>query len=265
MGDFNETIDSKEGTHDALTQIGLVNLMEGRFPGILPKTWNRGKTAIDHVYMTIDVVKAVKKAGFAPFDVVALSDHRGLFFDLDMGVLFDEELHSTMPAQFRRLQSSNVKSVLEYNKLMKQGWDKHNIDSRLECILMNIKDEGPTDELIKKLNNIDTQITEIMRFCEKNCTTISRHCVDPWSPRLKELSRKIRYIIVQIKKTIRDELKLSVVDCMKKIGALNNRLKAKRKEYREFLRKAAAHRELHLDERAQHHVMLGKNTPPQAR
>ena len=100
MGDFNEAIDSRENTHQTLTQLGLINLMEKRFPGSLPKTWNRGRTAIDHVYMSVDVFKTVRKAGYAPFDVVALSDHRGIFFDLDMGVLFDEELFSTIPAQF---------------------------------------------------------------------------------------------------------------------------------------------------------------------
>ena len=237
MGDLNEVIDSKERTHDTLTQLGLVNMMETRMLGPLPKTWNRGKTAIDHAYATIDVIRAVKKAGFAPFDVIALSDHRGIFFDVDMGVLFDEELYSTIPAQFRRLQSSNVKSVLEYNKLMKQEWDKHKIDSRLERVLMNIKKEGPTEELIKKLNILDTQITEIMRYCEKNCTTISRHCLDPWSPKLKELSREIRYIIVQIKHTIRDVQSRSVVECMTKVSSLNNRLKLKRNEYREFIKR----------------------------
>ena len=258
MGDFNETLDSREGTHETLTKLGLVNLMQDRMPGALPKTWNRGKAAIDHVYMTVDVIKAVKKAGYAPFDVVALSDHRGIFFDLDMRLLFDEELYSTVPAQFRRLQSSNVKSVQQYNKLFTQEWDKHRIDNRLETILMRIKKEGPTAELIKRLNNIDTQITEIMRFSEKKCSTISRHCVDPWSPQLKELSREIRYLIVQIKHTIRDEMSRSIVTCMHKVSNLNERLRFKRKEYREYIKKAAAHREMHLDERAQHHVMLGK-------
>ena len=209
--------------------------------------------------MTVDVFKAVRKAGYAPFDVISLSDHRGIFFDLDMSNLFDEVLHSTIPANFRRLQSSNVKSVLVYNKLLKQEWEKHNIDSRLERILMNIKEDGPTDALIKKLNNIDSQITEIMRYIEKNCTTISRHCVDPWSPKFKELSREIRYITVQIKNTIRDELKISVVDCTTKVGDLSEKIKVKRSEYRDSIKKAVAHRELHLDERAQHHVMLGKN------
>ena len=259
MGDFNECIDSREGTHQKLVDIGLVNMMERRLKRSLPTTWNRGRAAIDHVYMTIDVMKSVRKAGYAPFDSIALSDHRGIFFDLDMGSLFDEELHATMPAQFCRLQSSQVKRVVEYNKLFQKEWDHHKIDKKLDSIAMSIKSQGPTEDNVLRLNNLDSQITDIMKYSEKNCTTISRHCTDPWSPKLKEISREIRYIIVRIKKSIREHMGKSLVDGMHFMTNLYNQLKEKRKEYREFIKKAAAHREHHLDERAQHHVMIGKN------
>lgn len=147
----------------------------------------------------------------------------------------------------------------KYNELMSQEWDKHKIDNRLDRILMDIKKEDPTDLLVRQLNNLDTQLMEIMRYSEKNCNTISRHCIDPWSPKLKELSREIRYLIVQIKHTIRDKLSLSVVDYMTQVNALNEKLKTKRNGYRTFIKQAAAHREIHLDERAQHHILLGKN------
>lgn len=112
---------NKSSTHKKLSELGLINLMEQRMPGPLPKTWNRGKTAIDHVYMTVDVNNSVRKAGYAPFNVISMSDHRGVFFDLDMSVLFDEALHATLPAQFRRLQSSDIKRIKKYNELLKKS------------------------------------------------------------------------------------------------------------------------------------------------
>ena len=236
-GDFNEAIDSKEGTHNKLEELGLVNLMEKRISTPLPKTWNRGKTAIDHTYMSIDVFKSVKKAGFSPFNIVALSDHRGMFFDLDMSLLFDEVLHNTVPAHFRRLQSSIIKRVKAYNKKLKHQWDHHKIDEKLASIIRAINAEGPTPALIKRLNNLDSQISDIMKSSEKQCTNISRHCIDPWSPRLKELARKIRYLLVHIKNTLRDVLPVSLVECMTKVNELNKQLVATRKEYREFIKK----------------------------
>lgn len=81
-----------------------------------------------------------------------------------------------------------------------------------------------------------------MKYSEKNYANVSRHCVDPWSPRLKELARKIRYTIVQIKKVLRDVLPVSIVEGISKITTLHEQLKKTRSKYREFIKKAAAHR-----------------------
>ena len=260
MGGFNEGVESRGKTHNRLSEIGLSNLMMERYENKLPKTWNRGKSAIDHVYMTMDVFKAVKKAGFSPFDTISLSDHRGIFFDLDMGMLFDETLKAVEPANFRKLQSSNLKRMKEYNKLVKQEWDNHKIDMRLSTLTNDIKNEGPTPHNVKRLNNIDRHITDIMRFAEKKCTTINRHAVDPWSPKLKELAREIRFFVIQIKNTLRDVIPVSLVDGITKLTTLHAKLGAKRREYRGFLKNAATHRKKHLDERAEYHVEIGKNS-----
>ena len=258
--DFNEGLDSKEKTFDKLYELRLINMMQERMTEPLPKPWNRGKTAIDHIFMTVDVARSFKKAGFAPFDLISLSDHRGLFFDLDMLMLFDEKSKDIEPAKFRKLQSSNLKRVQKYNKLLEEEWDLHKIDLRLQTLADDFKNEGPNIENVKRLNDLDQHITDIMRYSEKNCTTISRHAKDPWSPKLKEVAREIRYLIVEIKNCIRDKFPISLVECMEKITTLQLRLNRKRNEYRDFLKSAAAYRELHLDEQAQYHVEIGKNS-----
>ena len=62
MGDLNEGLNSREKTHQKLTDLGLLNLMHERIEPPLPKTWNRGSTSIDHIYMTVYVIKSVKKS-----------------------------------------------------------------------------------------------------------------------------------------------------------------------------------------------------------
>ena len=260
MGDFNEGIDGREKTHEKLCNLGLLNLMHERVEAPLPKTWNRGKTSIDHVYMTVDVLRSVKKAGFAPFDLIAASDHRGLYFDVDIATLFDSKLHTVEPATFRKLQSSNLKRVQEYGKLVKEEWDNHKLDKRLTNIARDFREEGPTPANIKRLNDIDQHITDIMRYGEKNCTTITRHATDPWSPKLKELAREIRYLTIEIKNTIRDILSISMIEYMDRVTHLYTKLSNKRTEYRKFIKNAAEHRVMHLEERAQFHVDIGKNS-----
>ena len=167
--------------------------MQQKIESPLPKTWNRGKEAIDHVYMSADVTKYVKKAGFAPFEFMALSDHRGIFFDIDSSILFEEKMHNIEPSKFRKLQSSNIKRVREYNKILEREWKNHKIEKRLQLLVDLIKCEEMTEDNIRKLYIIDQQITEIMRYSEKSCTTITRHTRDPWSPKLKEIAREIRF------------------------------------------------------------------------
>ena len=99
-----------------------------------------------------------------------------------------------------------------------------------------IKRDGMTEENLQRLNNIDNQITDIMRFSEKNCTKITRHARDPWSPKLKELAREIRYIVVQIRHSLRDLLPVSIVECMEKVKNLHIKLTLKKKEYRDFIK-----------------------------
>ena len=248
----------KKKTNEKLQEIGLENLMEQRIESPLPKTWNRGKDAIGHVYMSVDIIKSVKKAGFAPFDIMALSDHRGLFFDIDSSMLFDEQMHNTEPAKLRKLQSSNMKRVREYHKMIQREWETHKIETRLQKIADTIKRDGMTDENLTRLNNIDQQLTDIMRFSEKKCTAMSKHTRDPWSPKLKEIAREIRYLMVQIRHTLRDLLPVSVVECMVEVTKLHTTLATKRKEYREFIKTAEEHRKMHLDERANYHVEIGK-------
>ena len=97
-----------------------------------------------------------------------MSDHCGLFFDVDMSTLFDEVLFNTLPAQFRKLQSSHLKRVVEYNRLIEKQWDDHKIEEKLDKIKFTIRRDGVTADIIDRINNLDQQITDIMRNSEKN-------------------------------------------------------------------------------------------------
>lgn len=89
---------------------------------------------------------------------------------------------------------------------------------------------------------------------------MSRYATDPWSPGLKRLAREIRYLVIHIKNTLRDVMPQSIVRCINIVSALRKQLQLKRKEYREYVRNAVAHRKAHLEERAQYHAEMNPNT-----
>ena len=89
LGDFNESINSPEQLNEKMKNIGLYNLMEHHInTRDLPRTFNRGSQAIDHVFMTKHILDNTTYAGYAPFEEGYISDHRGIFFDLKEKALF---------------------------------------------------------------------------------------------------------------------------------------------------------------------------------
>lgn len=151
-------------------------------PNICPNKHKRGTKAIDHVWLTANLLQTVEKAGYVPFDtIIENTDHCCIFFDLDRGIILDHDVVKMQPAQFRRLKATIPKRVQKYNDIVSKGWTDHNIESRLNSLINLILNEGmiPTNEL--SLNNIDSNITEILRHAEKKCCRVHRHCDSEWS------------------------------------------------------------------------------------
>ena len=102
MGDFNESIQSPEGLGEKMNSIGLYNLMSHKIGNAnLPRTFIRGKDAIDHVWMTRYLADQTIFAGFAPFDTNYMSDHRGIYFDVPKSILFPTTNQKIVSHKFR--------------------------------------------------------------------------------------------------------------------------------------------------------------------
>ena len=183
LADLNEGPDDHEKTNNKLLNIGLHNILQNRLgTQHMPNKHKRGTKAIDHVWLTANLLQTVEKAGYVPFDtIIENTDHCCIFFDLDRGIILDHDVVKMQPAQFRRLKATIPKRVQKYNDIVSKGWTDHNIESRLNSLINLILNEGmtPTNEL--SLNNIDSNITEILRHAEKKCCRVHRHCDSEWS------------------------------------------------------------------------------------
>jgi len=63
-GDFNESLDEKNGIHKRLREIGLMNVLTLKIGEELPRTYIRGIKCIDHIYVTS---KVYHRAEASPF------------------------------------------------------------------------------------------------------------------------------------------------------------------------------------------------------
>ena len=114
-GDFNESINSPEGMTTMFNEIGLYNLFQHRLEtDNLPRTHARGSKAVDHIWTSRYILDNIIHAGIAPFGHTYESDHRGLYFDIDESILFNQDDVRMVYHDFRKLKSKTPKRVKKY-------------------------------------------------------------------------------------------------------------------------------------------------------
>ena len=160
-GDFNE--DMEDGNSD-----GILKLMEScslknifhELKGHCPSTRNN-KRAIDHFFISEEVLHLVNQAGFLPDESSFTSDHAGLFIDISPQILQCLNQPIVPPKQ-RKLKLYNRPKVQQYVTYVLEQFDAHNIVNRMKNILQNVTSNGFTESIGRDLNKLDEQVTEIM-------------------------------------------------------------------------------------------------------
>ena len=111
VGDLNEHIKSKEKTNEEIEKMGLLNVLEHRNSKQLPRTQKRGQQAIDHLWVTEDLLTSIINAGMIPFGSGVTSDHRPLFMDILLPQFYST---TNIRANNRLLHNNNPTKVEKY-------------------------------------------------------------------------------------------------------------------------------------------------------
>ena len=88
-----------------MKSVGLVNVIEANMniPNNV-RSHNRGSTIIDGVWATPYIQERIIACGLAPFDFVYVSDHRGIFLDIDIFEVLDAREIEIITPPYRRLK-----------------------------------------------------------------------------------------------------------------------------------------------------------------
>ena len=247
VGDFNEKMDSVEGTKALFEDIGLFNVLHHKI-GCTPKTHARGKGAIDHIWVNEDILPHVVRAGYAPFFSVTYSDHRCLMMDVEIKKILDEDyMHLACP-QSRILKTSIPEKVELYIEKLDFLWSYHKIDEKFAKIETRFRKRKKTKGLVKKLNNLDKLITELMISAENSCSNMGRKPTIPWSPKIHDAIRKIYELNYKRRKALQLHKSSQSVGPQEYYEACANYIKAKA-EYRELKKQSVQLREEFIDKR----------------
>ena len=132
-GDFNQNIFHTK-LNETFSKLSLVNVAHIYTPNTPARTFCRGSQMIDGVWVSRQVSQAILAFGYAPFQFVIPSDHRGYYIDLDIFKLLDNHFPTMCPPSYRRLKSTIPVRVESYVESVVDQWDSHNIPLKVDQI-----------------------------------------------------------------------------------------------------------------------------------
>ena len=157
-----------------------------------PPSLRRGSKKIDYVFGCAKFMEALKRRGCLSFEQ-SLGDHRGLFADFDIRILFGSTIVDPTNASNRRLTSTAPDRVEKYLTCLLKLMRIKNIIQRLRNLYKKCDRQGyATRNDHKTFEGIDRDMTAAMLKAERKCGKANYG--HPWSPELMEAGREYRRV-----------------------------------------------------------------------
>jgi hypothetical protein len=120
------------------------------------------------------------------------TDHRAIFLDQDLLLLFGASLEILERPQFRNLKVDDPRISDSYRKLLHKQFGCHNIYDRVKQIFERGKANDWSNEDERSYETLDLDITAALMRESENYT-IRKHHDTPWAPSLNTATHAIIY------------------------------------------------------------------------
>jgi hypothetical protein len=123
-----------------MANCGLTNALTGVHLEQVPNTHVRGSKQIDFSLVTDGIRPCIKVVGLLDESILK-SDHRAIFLNLNLILLFGVSLERLERPQFRNLKLDDPRISDSYRKLLHKQFECHDIYDRVQ----NISEGGKAD------------------------------------------------------------------------------------------------------------------------
>ena len=178
MGDMNDDLGLDTGQlRKFLESLGMKVTFELRHGDNekLPPTHDRGSKCLDMIGCSDNIpASAVVKAGYAPFYFNFFTDHRGVYMDLDIELIFNSSRPDTTRQIYKRFTTHHVPKCAKYLKKLEEMLERSKMFKKVDKLENDYvkyskdKDENIRIKLIEKTQGLFKQVTEFMRCAEKS-------------------------------------------------------------------------------------------------
>jgi hypothetical protein len=157
----------------------------------VPNTHVRGSNKIDFALVTDGILPCIKAVGLLDESILK-SDHRAIFLDLDLLLLFGVSLERLERPQLRNLKLDDPRISESYRKLLHKQFGFHNKYDRVQKISERGKADDWSNEDERCYEKLDHNITSAMMRAAENSTIRKQHDT-LWAPSLSKATHANRY------------------------------------------------------------------------
>jgi hypothetical protein len=152
-GDFNEVLGLRDSgltrlcTRRKLVDVVLHNHQETDF-----RTYTRGQKVLDYMLVDPDLLPGVEACGYEPFNIRIMSDHRGVYIDVNWDFLLGAQMTKTVPLELRDISSGKPHQMLPYWKAADKHFEDHKFYQQMEELKDCFDRRVPNHQLAEKLD-----------------------------------------------------------------------------------------------------------------
>jgi phage-related protein len=175
-GDLNELLGDNPEAFGSITSIFNLTDVYRHLHGMdEPATFNGGHHRLDYIICTAPLLPLVTEGGILPFNILSHSDHRTVFVDFDMTLLFGSlpsELTSCKDPQFH---SRDYEKSEQYVYAMHSYCHDHDVYRMAENVKVKA-DEG-------QLNRLEEAVGQAM---EAGLKAVKKRYMTPFTPEMRQ-------------------------------------------------------------------------------
>lgn len=190
MGDFNEDVRGQT-IQSWFQQFQMTEAILVKHGNNAPNTFRGGVVPIDGIFTNI-TIQAVR-GGYSACNWGMSTDHRLIWIDLETDTIFGNSNQFEGRPSARRLKCDDPRLVKKFNELRLKHIIEHEVEYKLESLLLNLNANGFTEQIMQQVEEIDNLRVQGILLADRKCRKLKMGHVY-WSPALQDSIAKIRYL-----------------------------------------------------------------------
>ena len=188
-GDLNEVMgDETDGLTRLCSQCDLVDAVLDKHQATNFKTYERGQKVLDYILVDPVLLPSIQACGYEPFKVRIISDHRGVYIDVNTNMMFGDRINNLLPMELRDINSKKAFQISPYFDHKNQHLHDHNWFAKVEKVQACIDRNRPNNRLANDCYN------RLVSASNYGGSKLKKFPPAPYSPELARL-RNIKALL----------------------------------------------------------------------